>query len=80
MLTQGQVHIFIDQMLIKFTKVNILRYFGPIVWDIMVPEKIKSLSTLEEFKREIAGWVPDNCPCRLCKDFIPGLGFVTLFE
>ena len=57
-----------------------LRYFGPIVWDIMVPEKIKSLSTLVEFKREIAGWVPDNCPCRLCKDFIPGLGFVTLFE
>ena len=57
-----------------------LRYFGPIVWDIMLPEKIKSLSTLEEFKREIAGWVPDNCPCRLCKDFIPGLGFVTLFE
>ena len=23
-----------------------LRYFGPIVWDNMIPEKIKSISTL----------------------------------
>ena len=23
---------------------------------------------------------PDNCPCRLCKHFIPDLGFATLYE
>ena len=42
----------------------------------MVREKIKLLSTLEEFRAEIA----DNYPCRLCKDYLPDLSFVTLFE
>ena len=27
-----------------------LRSFGPIVWDSLVPEKIKAISTLEEFR------------------------------
>ena len=57
-----------------------LRSFGPIVWDTMLPAEIKSLSTLEEFKTKVNGWVPNNCPCRLCKVYINGLGFVTLFE
>ena len=57
-----------------------LRYFGPIVWDTMVPEGIKKISDLYNFKKEITAWVPDNCQCRLCKDFIQGVGFVTLYE
>ena len=57
-----------------------LRYFGPIVWDNMIPEKIKSISTLTEFKREIIDWVPENCKCRLCRDYIPNLGLVIQFE
>ena len=57
-----------------------LRSFGPIVWDSMVPDEIKSIATLEEFKREIGRWLPDNCPCRLCKEYLPNLGFVKLFE
>ena len=44
-----------------------LRSFGPIVWDNMVPEEIKAISTLEEFKNKISKWVTNNCPCRLCK-------------
>ena len=57
-----------------------LRWFGPIVWDSMLPEKIKTLSNLEDFKKNICTWVPNNCPCRLCKEYVPNLGFVTLFE
>ena len=57
-----------------------LRYFGPIVRDKMLPENIKQITDLGTFKREVKNWVPDNCPCRLCKDFVPQLGFVTLFE
>ena len=57
-----------------------LRWFGPIVWDSMIPEKTKSLSNFEEFKKAINAWVPNNCPCRLCKHYIPNLGFVALFE
>ena len=57
-----------------------LRWFGPIVWDSMLPENFKAITTLEKFKGEIKKWVPENCPCRLCKEYIRGLGFVTLFD
>ena len=57
-----------------------LRYFGPIVWDKMLPENIKQITDFDTFKREVKNCVPDNCPCRLCKDFVPQLGFVTPFE
>ena len=57
-----------------------LRYFGPIVWDNMIPENIKVISDLNKFKEKISAWVPNNCLCRLCMDYIPNLGFVTLYE
>ena len=55
-----------------------LRNFGPIVWDSMTPEDIKQSSDLEEFKKKIRRWTPDNCKCRLCAEYIPELGFATL--
>ena len=57
-----------------------LRSFGPIVWDTMIPEKLKKITNLVDFKEKISAWVSENCTCRLCKDYIPNLGFVTLFE
>ena len=53
-----------------------LRYFGPIVWDNMIPKAMKEICELGDFKKRINTWVPDNCPCRLCMSFIPNLGFV----
>ena len=52
-----------------------LRHFGPIVWN-MVPIEIKQSTNLSLFKDKIEKWEINNCPCRLCKDFIPGLGYV----
>ena len=57
-----------------------LRWFGPIVWDSMLPERFKNILTIEKFKQEIKKWIPENCPCRLCREYIRGLGFVTLFD
>ena len=57
-----------------------LRWFGPLVWDYMLPDNLKSITTLEKFKNEVKKWVPKNCSCRLCKDYIAQVGFVTLFE
>ena len=54
-----------------------LRSFGRIVWNTMIPENINFLPN--HFKKYISEWVPDNCPCRLCKDFIPNLGFITFY-
>ena len=55
-----------------------LRSFGPIVWDTMIPESMKEISNLNEFKKNITSWFPENCSCRLCKDYISNLGFATL--
>jgi ribonuclease P/MRP protein subunit RPP40 len=59
---------------------NSLRSFGPIVWNTMLPENLKVCSTLAEFKNTIKSWIPNNCPCKLCKTYIKGVGFVELFE
>ena len=57
---------------------NSLRIFGPIVWNNMLPENLKACSSLSEFKSKIKLWIPENCPCRLCKNYIKDLGFVTI--
>ena len=56
------------------------RNFGPIVWDNMLPPKLNEITTSEKFKFEIKGRAPQNCVCRLCKIYIPNLGFATLYE
>ena len=55
---------------------NSLRIYGPIVWNDMLPERLKECSSLSEFKNMIKSWIPDNCPCRLCKNYVEGLGFI----
>ena len=57
-----------------------LRYFGPIVWNSMLPAKLKSCKSLEEFKSRIKSWIPDTCTCKLCKTYIPGLGYANIVE
>ena len=52
-----------------------LSYFGPVVWEKMLPQKYKDLETLYEFKEEIKKWVPD-CKCRLCENWVKGVGKV----
>ena len=53
-----------------------LRYFGPVVWEQMLPKKFKDITLLEKFKEDIKKWIPRNCPCRLCKTYIASVGFV----
>ena len=54
-----------------------LRYFGPIVWNQMIPEEIKIVLDLEDFKNKISTWRPSGCQCRLCRSYIAGVGFVN---
>ena len=55
--------------------IETIRYRGPKTWDI-VPNDIKESKSLLEFKRKIKLWKPIDCACRLCKTFIPNLGFI----
>ena len=57
-----------------------IRSFGPIVWNVMLPDRLKTCESLSEFKSNIKSWVPENCPCRLCKTYIPGLGYANVAD
>ena len=57
-----------------------LRCFGPIVWNNILPNGLKKCNSLDEFKARIKSWLPENCPCKLCKTYIPGLGYTNLIE
>jgi len=48
---------------------------GPKIWT-EVPSQIRNSSTLEKFQCEIKKWKPKGCTCRLCKTFIPKLGYI----
>ena len=59
---------------------NSLRNFGPVVWNSMLPEKLKICSSLSAFKNSIMSWIPDNYPCRLCKNYAKGVGFIQVIK
>ena len=52
--------------------------FGPIVWNKMVPDELKKMTSFPAVKDKIKLWVPKDCPCKLCKTYVQGLGYVTL--
>ena len=54
-----------------------LSFLGPKIW-ALVPDDIKTSKSLVEFKQLIKTWIPINCPCRLCKTFVAGVGFVDI--
>ena len=53
-----------------------ISYLGPKIWDI-VPLELKELTSLNTFKKGIKKWQPKNCPCRLCKQYVLNLGFIS---
>ena len=57
-----------------------LRSFGPLLWNTMLPDELKSCESLENFKENVKSWIPDNCKCTLCKTYIEGVGYVVLFD
>ena len=56
---------------------NSVRYLGPKIWEI-VPKELKSIESLVKFKFAIKSWIPLGCPCRLCKNYIQGVGFMNV--
>ena len=52
-----------------------LRYLGPLIWNIL-PSNFKEIRLLSKFNEEIKSWKPLECPCRLCKTYVHGVGFI----
>ena len=53
-----------------------MSYLGRKIWDTL-PEKLMNMDNPETLKKEIKAWKPNNCPCRLCKVYIEGVGFLS---
>ena len=51
-------------------------YLGAKIWE-SIPENIKSSESADIFKSKIKKWVPEICPCRLCKRYVNQVGFVN---
>ena len=54
-----------------------ISYLGLKIWEI-VPAKIKETNSLNSFKIEIRKWLPESCPCRLCKQYISDVAFSSV--
>ena len=51
-------------------------FLGNRLW-LTLPNIIKQASTLPIFKSHIKCWKDENCNCRLCKIYIPQVGYLT---
>ena len=49
---------------------------GPKIWNIL-PDEIKQQTSLNSFKKSVKKWKPQDCPCRLCKVCVNGVGFLS---
>ena len=56
-----------------------ISFLGAKIWPI-IPTGMKNATSFFEFKRKIRKWKPVACPCRLCKLYIAGVGFVNDFN
>ena len=48
---------------------------GAVLWRNL-PNDIKNSDSLNIFKHRIKQWTPDNCPCKICRNFINNLGYI----
>ena len=39
-------------------------------------DEFKKIKSLDEFKRKIKQWKPVKSPCRICKTYVAGVGFI----
>ena len=52
-----------------------ISYLAPKIWEL-VPEEIRNSSSLRTFIGYIRAWIPFNCPCRLCKEYVTNFGYL----
>ena len=48
---------------------------GAKIWNLL-PDEYKELISLSTFKSRISNWVTDECPCRMCKNYVANISFI----
>ena len=77
--TRSQSDFSIPQVNTVYFGQNSIWYLGPLIWN-SIPTALRNVESFVEFKSLIKNWKPSNCSCRLCKDYIPQVGFVNLTQ
>ena len=49
--------------------------YGTKIGDILQKD-IKDSQSLDIFKSKVKKWIASECPCRLCKTYVPQVGFI----
>ena len=57
-----------------FSGTESIRFLDPKIWEL-IPNDIKCLQNLRDFKTVVKKWKPTSCPCRICKTYLHGVGF-----
>ena len=52
------------------------RWLVPKIWEL-VPDNVTHAKSLSAFKIALKKLNIDNCPCKLCKDYIHGVGYIN---
>ena len=52
-----------------------LNYKSPQLWSIL-PENLRQINSLVQFKESGGKWDCIECSCRLCKLYSPNIGFL----
>ena len=73
-----------NKLKLKSRKIQSLRYsietasfVDARVWNSL-PIDFKQSKSLELFKPKIKNWIPENCPCKLCKSYLQRIDYVQI--
>ena len=73
-----------NELRFKLRNIRTVRYgietaafVGSRIWSNM-PSELKESTSLNESKKKIKAWMPENCPCKLCKIYIQRIGYLQV--
>ena len=70
---RSQFHILPVRTVVNCT--GSIKFLGPKIWEL-IPDELRNLDSLWEFKRAIKMWKPTSCYCRLFKQLFYRIGFL----
>ena len=75
-------HIVRKKTNFKFPKANTTHFgletvsrMGPIIWNY-VPDDMKNAKSLDIFKTQVKCLTFDKYPCKICKQYVQGIGYL----
>ena len=54
-------------------------FVGPRIWNTL-PKVCQNTNSLLVFKENKKKWITENCPCRICKNYVKDLGFCNIVD